>query len=151
LFVLSILQQAEDHVGFVRLYNLLPKETRQDRDFVILRVQFLIKRNAFDSAKEILEAEIGKKRDRQHLLLLASLLVQPSASQEELERRQRLIEELANVDNADEIARTAFQLLGFIDPSRIQPELLGDLGLRVSKADTGTPAEYLAAASLALA
>lgn len=151
LFVLGILQQAEDHVGFVRLYNLLPKETRQDRDFVILRVQFLIKRNAFDSAKEILEAEIGKKRDRQHLLLLASLLVQPTASQEELERGQRLIEELANVDNADEIARTAFQLLGFIDPSRIQPELLGDLGLRISTKDAGTPAEYLAAASLALA
>lgn len=151
LYVLSILQQAEDHVGFARLYNLLPTEVRQHREFVILRVQFLTKRNAFDSAKEILEAEIGKQRDRQLLLLLASLLVQPSAEPEQLERGQRIIAELAGVDEIDEIARAAFQLLAFIDPARIRPDLLGDLGGRIGGMETGTPAGYFAGASLALA
>ena len=44
LLVLSILQKARDHIGFVRLYNLLPNELRTEPKFVVLRVQFLIDR-----------------------------------------------------------------------------------------------------------
>jgi hypothetical protein len=151
LYVLTLLHQIQDYVGFVRLYNLLPKETRQEREFVILRAQFLIARNAFDTAKEILEARIGEVRDRQYLLLLASILVQPSSSPEEMARGQQIIAELAGSENPDETARTAFQLLGFIDPERLRPELLGNLGARAMKNAPASPSEYLAAATFAIA
>src|SRR6056297_2562690 len=47
LKVLEIVRLAGDHVGFVRLYNLLPAETRRERDFVLVRVRFLVDRNAY--------------------------------------------------------------------------------------------------------
>jgi hypothetical protein len=151
LYVLSLIHQVQDYVGFVRLYNLLPKETRQEREFIILRARFLIARNAFDTAKEILEQGIGEVRDRQYLLLLASILVQPSSSEAEMARGQQIIAELAGSDDPDETARTAFQLLGFIEPGRLRPELLGNLGARALGKSPAATGEYLAAASFAIA
>ena len=151
LLVLDVFRRLRDSVGFVRFYNLLPAETRQNKEFIALRVEFLIDRNAFDSARRILEAEIEKDRDRQFLLLLASLLVQDFASPEDMERGQRIIAELASVEEPDDTARTAFEMLGFIDPSRIRPELLGDLGNLVQDGNPRNSQEYIAAASLAIA
>ena len=151
LLVLSILQQTRDPVGFVRFYNLLPKETRERREFLLLRTQFLIERNAYATARQLLEKQIEKNRDRDFLLLLASLLVQRSSTPEEMERGQRIIAELASVEEPDDTARTAFALLGFIDPDKIRPELLGDLGSRVETGGSREPREYIAAASLAIA
>lgn len=151
LMVLGILQQVGDHVGFVRLYNILPRETRQEKGFVAVRVQFLIQRNAFEAAREILEAELAQGRDRQFLLMLASLLIQPSSSEADIHRGQEMIRELAASEDSDEIARTAFQLLGYIRPDRIDASLFGNLGVRNDLSSNGSIAEYIAAANLALA
>ena len=151
LLVLSILQQAGDHIGFVRLYNILPRELRQEKGFVTVRVQFLIQRNAFAAAREILEAELSQDRDRQFLLLLASLLLQPSSSEADIQRGQKIISELAATEDSDEIARTAFQLLGYIRPDRIDPSLFGNLGIRAEESGKDSIGAYIAAANLALA
>jgi len=151
LYVLSILLQSRDHVGFVRLYNLIRPEVREKKDFVLVRVQFLIDRNAHESARKILETEVEGNRDRQFLLMLASLLVNPSASQKDKEEGQRLIAELASSENSDGIARTAFELLGYISLNEVNPEIFGDLGARIAKQENKSPGELLAAASLAIA
>jgi len=151
LRVLNILQRAQDYVGFVRLYNLLPEESRRQREFVLVRARFLIDRNAYAAAQSLLEQEIEEDRDRRYLLMLASLLVRTSATPEEIARGQRLIEELSANERSDEIARTAFELLGFVDPDRVDPALLGNLGARAELTEKRSPAEYLAAANLAIA
>lgn len=151
LSVLLIMHEARDHIGFVRLYNLLSDETRQLPDFVTLRARFLISRNAYEAARKLLEANISENRDRQHLLLLASLLVQPSSSPEDLKRGQQIIRELSDSDDPDQLARAAFKLLGFIDPERIDSSLLGDLGRSSTQGDRFSSNEFIAAANLALA
>jgi len=151
LRVLQLLQEVEDHVGFVRLYNLLPREIRGSKEFVLVRARFLIERNANDAAKALLEGEIENAREREYLLMLASLLLQPNRSDEEFERGQELIAELASSEDSDEIAEVAFQLLGAIDPQRIDTSVLGDLGARAIRLGNNTAADYIAAANLAIA
>lgn len=152
LMALRIMHEARDHIGFVRLYNLLSDETRQEPDFVTLRARFLISRNAYESARELLEGNLAENRDRQHLLLLASLLIQPSSSAADLAKGQELIRELSTAENPDELARAAFRLLGYIDPKKMDAQLLGDLGRSFSgTANALSSTEFIAAANLALA
>lgn len=151
LAVLRIMYKARDQIGFVRLYNLLSDETRQLPGFVTLRASFLISRNAFDSARRLLESNIAENRDRQHLLLLASILIQPSSSPEDLKKGQEIIRELSISDNPDQLARSAFRLLGFIDPEKMDPSLLGDLGRSLGGESGVSSNDFIAAANLAIA